>query len=480
MKITVLSDGDIQKIHDASLQVLEKVGFQVPHEEILLRFKNLGAEINPNQRLVKISPEMAMELVSKAGGNFTLYGSDLSKKAEFGSGCKNFNTTSGQAFWLENVGEERRYANLKDVETASKYGDILDQITIPGAMGDPQEIPIQWRCLEVVNEMIKYTTKPITFWFYDRTSTKFLMDYLIALRGDIEKAKKYPLFQPLFEPVSPLSFPFRGIDLLFETSKLGMPIQIGPMAQMGVSAPCSIAGTLVQENAEILAAICITQLIKPGLSICYGGICHAFDMRSVQTIFGGPEQVVFSVAMAQMGKFYGFPVYVNAGLTDSKRVDAQAGLESGITLSMALSANADIFGHLGICGMDQAASLDMLMLQNEIISYVMSANREMHVNEETLAVDLIETIGPKGSFLETKHTLKNHRKELWIPRILDRNYYSAWLEKGAPSTEQKCRALKNQILEDYEQPSLAVDITKDLEILLANAKKEIKSKIRSP
>jgi len=135
------------------------------------------------------------------------------------------------------------------------------------------------------------------------------------------------MFYPLLEPVSPLCFPFNGVDLLFETAQLNMPVPIGPMAQMGMSAPATIAGTMAQENAEILAGICITQLIREGTPVCYGGICHAFDMRTTQLIFSGPEQAIFSVAMTQMGKFYGFPVYINVGLTDSKRPDAQAGLE---------------------------------------------------------------------------------------------------------------------------------------------------------
>ncbi len=472
MNVSLLSKNDIEKIHEASLSILERIGIHVPHEEVLSRFADIGAIVDNKERLVKIPPAIVKELISKAGKKFSLYGRNLSKKAEFGTGKINFNTSSGQAFWLDNIGEDRRYATLSDVIMAAKFGEILSQITIPGAMADPQEIPIQWRAIEVANIMIQYTEKPITFWFFDRLSTKFLMDFLITLRGDEEKARKYPLFQPLFEPVSPLSFPFNGIDLLFETAKLNIPVQIGPMAQMGVSAPCTIAGTLAQENAEILSGICITQLIKPGLPICYGGICHAFDMRSVQIIFGGPEQALFSVAMTEMGKFYGFPVYINAGLTDSKRVDAQAGLEIGITLSMGLLAKADIFGHLGICGMDQAASLDMLLLQSEIISYVKNLNRDLIINEKSLALDVIEKVGPRGSFLETMHTLKNYRKALWSPRLLNREDYPAWKEKGGFDVEKKCAEMKSLFLEQYEQPHLDPDIKKDLEHVITKARKE--------
>jgi trimethylamine--corrinoid protein Co-methyltransferase len=445
----------------------------VPHEEILSKFTSFGANVDNTKSLVKIPPDLVMELISKAGKSFTLYGRDLSKTAEFGVGKRNYNSSAGQAFWIDNIGEPRRHTNLNDVKEATRLGDALEEITIPGAMADPLEIPLEWRCLQVALEMLKNTNKPIGFWFYDRRSAKHLVDFLSVLRGGEKEAQIYPLFYPLFEPVSPLSFPFNGIDLLFETSRVNLPVHIGPMAQMGVSAPATVAGTLAQENAEILAAICITQLVRGGMPVCYGGICHAFDMKSMQIIFGGPEQAIFSIAMSQMGKFYGLPVYINAGLTDSKKLDAQAGLETGITLSLGIASGADIFGHMGICGMDQGTSLDILVMQSEIISYLESANRQIIFDEDSFATDLISEVGPKGNFLNKRHTAKNIRKEWWFPKLLDRKNYDNWLESGSSDLEQRCRSRKEELLANHEPTPLDGDVRKDLENVIKNAKKAL-------
>ena len=159
-------------------------------------------------------------------------------------------------------------------------------------MAEPEEIPIETRCIEVTAELIKNTTQPIHHWFHNRASAKFIVDMLIALRGSEREAEEYPLCYPFLEPISPLQFPFHGIDVLFETSKIKLPVPVGPMAQTGSSAPATLAGTMALENAEILAGICITQLICPGTPICYGGICHAFDMKTTQIIFSGPEQAI--------------------------------------------------------------------------------------------------------------------------------------------------------------------------------------------
>ena len=470
MQIKILEEYQIEKIHLKSLEILENTGIYVPHDEVLLKFEDMGANVDDTHNKVKIPSELVMELMSKTGKSFTLYGRDLTKTAEFGAGKRNYNSSAGQAFWIDEFGGSRRHTTLNDVKVATRLGDALDQITIPGAMADPLEIPLEWRCIQVALEMIKNTEKPITYWFNDRPSAKQLVDLLIALRGDEKNAQKYPLFYPLFEPVSPLSFPFNGIDLLFETARVNLPVHIGPMAQLGVSAPATVAGTLAQENAEILAAICITQLVREGMPVCYGGICHAFDMKTMQIIFGGPEQAIFSIAMSQMGKHYGLPVYINAGLTDSKTIDAQAGLEVSITLSLGIAAGADIFGHMGICGMDQGASLDMLVLQSEIISYLESANRTIIFDDDTFAIDLINEVGPKGTFLTKLHTAKNIRKELWFPSLLDRKNYDKWLKAGSTDMKKRCSDRKDELLATYEPTSLENDVKQDLEKILEKAK----------
>ena len=234
-----------------------------------------------------------------------------------------------------------------------------------------------------------------------------------------------------------------------------------------------MAGTLAQESAEILAGVCITQLIQPGTPVCYGGICHAFDMRTTQLIFAGPEQAIFSVAMAQMGKHYGLPVYVNAGLTDSKCPDAQAGLEAGITLALAAAAGADVFGHMGICGVDQAASLDVLVLQDEIIRYVESILREIDFSDDALGLEVLVEVGPGGTLIDASHTAGHFRKELWMPRLLDRRFFQAWQDAGAASTQDRCRQHKQQCLAADPPEPLPAELARTLDQIIAAARREL-------
>jgi trimethylamine--corrinoid protein Co-methyltransferase len=470
MKSQVLSGDQITRINGASLRILEKTGVIIPHEDMLNRFEDAGATVDRAEQRVRIPADLVMRSIGSAGKQFTLYGRDKTKTAAFGQGARNYNSIAGEAQWLDKIGGQRRFPSMNDVATAARFADALSHINISGAMADPHETPVGYRCVEVCATMLRNTTKPIAFFFHDRNSAKYINEILIALRGSEKSAAEYPLCYPFLEPISPLRFPFQGIDLLYETSRLNLPVPIGPMAQMGLSAPCSIAGTMAVENAEILAGICITQLIKPGMPVCYGGICHAFDMRTTQMIFCGPEQAIFGVAMTQMGKHYGLPVYINVGLTDSKRPDAQAGMEAGITLALGAAAGADIFGHMGICGVDQAASLDMLVLQNEIIGYVESTMREVSFSDEALGLDVVEEVGPGGSFIATDHTVEHFRQELWVSQLADRQYYQAWLDSGAQSMEDRCEARARAILEEHEPEPISGDLDRALTEILKGAK----------
>ena len=224
MQTSVLNPAQIEMIHQASLKILFEIGVTVPHPEILARFADSGADVDFKNNRVKIPEHLVNSSIANAGKQFTIYGRDLNKKAEFGAGQRNFNSVAGEALWLDEIGGQRRYPSLNDVVSATRLADALPHINIPGAMADPHELPAQWRCVAVAAAMLKNTTKPIAFWFHDRNSAKYLIELLIALRGSKAEAAKYPAFYPFFEPISPLRFPFNGIDLLFETARLNLPV----------------------------------------------------------------------------------------------------------------------------------------------------------------------------------------------------------------------------------------------------------------
>ncbi len=473
--LSILSDQDMQAMHAASLDVLSRTGIHLPHPEALDLFSRAGAQVDYNRQTVRIPEELALSSLRSCTKRFELSGRDGGQRARFGYGERNYNSIFGEAYWIDHKTQRRRFATLDDVATAARVADALTCINIAGAMADPHELSPQFRCVEVAATLLKNTTKPIGLWFHDRPSARYLVELFTAAAGDRQRLASSPPAFPLLEPISPLSFAFTGVDLLFETGRVPLPVAVGPMAQTGATAPGTLAGTLVQENAEILAGICITQLIKSGTPVCYGGIPHAFDMRTMQMIFAGPEQALMAVAMTQMGRRYGLPVYINVGLTDSKTPDAQAGLECGMTLLCGALSGADIFGHMGISGVDQATSLPMLVLQNEIIAYVERLMRGFAVDRETLAGDIIAEVGPGGYYLALDHTVRHFRNELWFPDLLDRDFFETWDQGGRKSTLERAQARLDSILSSHRPAPLDENLEAELGRIVLSARKNLTS-----
>lgn len=471
-RLQVLGQEGVARVARAAEQILQRTGVLVPHEEMLRLFDEAGARVDHHAGRVRIPPQLVGQCIARSGKTFTVCGRDRSKRAAFGVGSRNYNSIAGEAHWLDRDGL-RRFARLTDVTEAARLGDVLGRIDIVGAMADPHELDASFRCVEVAAALLRTTTKPIAFWFHDRASAGFVVELFAALAGSAAELERYPPAYPLLEPISPLRFDTHGVDLLFETCRVPLPVHVGPMAQAGMSAPVTLAGTVAQETAEVLAGICVTQLIRPGTPVCFGGICHAFDMRTTQMIFAGPEQALLSVAMTEMGKHYALPVYVNAGLTDSKTVDAQAGMEIAATLLTGALAGADIFGHMGIAGVDQAASLDMLIWQHEVIEYVERVMRSFEVNQETLALDLIDQVGPGGTFIDQPHTAEHFREELWMPQLLDRDYWQQWDSAGRPDAAERARRRLDELLADYVPQPLDEDVECEFRRILADARRRL-------
>jgi len=177
--------------------------------------------------------------------------------------------------------------------------------------------------------------------------------------------------------------------------------------------------------------------------------------------------------MTEMGKHYGLPVYINVGLTDSKCVDAQAGLEAGASLLMGVLAGADIFGHLGIAGVDQAASLEMLVFQHEVVEYVERIARSFQVDDDLLAFDVIDAVGPGGVFIDQPHTLEHFRSQVWTPNVLDRQYWPQWHDAGRPDTLARVRQRLRELQDSYQPVPLTGDTHRDVRRVLADAKKHL-------
>jgi trimethylamine--corrinoid protein Co-methyltransferase len=336
-------------------------------------------------------------------------------------------------------------------------------------------VPESYRDVFLTGELLKGTSKPTRCWVKNGQSARYILELYRTVAGGEAALRECPMVESLLEPISPLQLPETGLEIVAEFARAGQPICVGPMAMSSGTAPATLAGTLAQENAEILAGIVITQCLVPGTPVTYGGIPHIMDPRTSICSFGSPEQGLMAAAMVQIARSYGFPVYINVGLTDAKVPDAQAGMEKGCSMLLGAQAGADTFGHCGICGTDHAGSLLWLFVDNELGHYIKRILRGFDVTKETLAGDVIHAVGPGGNFLAEAHTVAHFREELWLSGpAWTRQSWDAWQGQGSQSFADRAANQIKTILAEHPPDPIDRDLAQEIDRIVDCAKNEIK------
>lgn len=473
IRLNVLDASEIQGIHEASLQILRDTGMLIHHQAVLQLLGEHGARVDRHRQIAKLPEALVEQSVARAGKRCILHGRNPERVARFGHGDLNQLSSPGQFGWVDHSGR-RRPATLQDARDAIRLGDALPNITIAGSMAQPHEISEKYREVLLTAELVKNSTKPTRTWVYNGRTARYVLEIYRAVAGGDAALRQRPMTEAFIEPISPLQMPGDGLDVVIEFARAGQPVSIGPMAMASGTAPGTLAGTLAQENAEILAGVVITQLLQPGTPILYGGIPHILDPRTSICSFGSPEQALMAVAMVQLGRHYGFPVYINVGLTDAKVLDAQAGIEKGATLAMGALAGGELFGHAGICGTDHGASLEWLAADDEVMAYVKRLTRGFAVTPETLAVEVVGAVGPAGNYLAEEHTVAHFRKELWAPgAVWTRQAWPTWENAGRESMGDRIRSRVRQLLAKHQPEPIDEALARELDRIVECARREL-------
>jgi len=475
-KITLafLSDAELQAIHDASLQILRDTGVKVHHDEVLALLGQAGARIDSTGKIVRLSEQLVMDSIERSQKQYVLYGRDPTQTARLGYGDFVLMSSPGQFAWIDGQTGQRRAATAADTKKAIRLGDALPHIDIVGAMAQPETVPETYRDVFLTGELVKHTGKPTRCWVRNGKTARYILEIYRTIAGGAQALRARPMVEAFLEPISPLQLPGDGLEIVREFAQAGQPVSIGPMAMASATAPATLAGTLAQENAEILAGVVVTQVLAPGTAITYGGIPHIMDPRTSICSFGSPEQSLMAVAMIQMAKRYGFPVYINVGLTDAKALDAQAGMEKAGGMILGMLAGADTFGHCGICGTDHAASLEWLYADNELAAYARRIARGLAVTDATLATDVVQAVGPGGNFLAEEHTVRHFREEMWLAGpAWTRQSWDDWDDGPGRSMADRIDEQVAQTLSRHEPTPLMPALADEVDAIVDAARREL-------
>lgn len=473
-KIEILTPEEISQIHTTSLHILEKAGVIVPHNEVLMKLADSGIQVDFKKQLVRFRPGQVNDALDVTDKQYILQGRDPQKVARFGYQDFNMISSPGQSAWFDHRNGVRREPSLQDTRYAALVADALANITVVGAMTIPTDAPAAVRDVIQTAELVKATTKPTRCWPVSRQSSRYVLEIYAAIAGGKKALRSTPMVETFLEPISPLQFREIGLDILLEFLDYGQPVAVGPMVMASGTGPATLAGTLAQENAEILAGITLIQVLAPGTAVLYGGIPHVMDPRTSICSFGSPEQGLMGLAMVQIGKSYGLPVYVNVNLTDAKILDVQAGMEKMGSLTLGVIAGADLFGHAGILGTDHGGSLPWLVIDDAALNYARRVQRGIQVDAETLAESVIAEIGPGGNYLAHEHTVSHFRKELWLPsQLWTRDTYDSWQQNGATNMENRAVSYVDQIIVQHHVEPIDPHLEREIDHIVMMAQAEL-------
>lgn len=449
----VLSLNQIKKIHLATLEVLERTGVRIGCQEGFDLLREGGCKTEGD--VVHFPPHLVEWAINSAPSQVLLWNRLGNKKLALGGRNTYFGLGPTLLNMIDLETGKRRVFKREDTAKAAKVADALPNIDWVMGLGTISDVPPQYSDRFEFEAMVKNTSKPIVIWNYTKEGLKDSMEMASAVVGGKENLLKRPFLISYAEPISPLTGDRAATEKLLLAAEYGIPIIHTPCIQSGASAPVTLAGALVSANAENLSSLVIAQLKRKGTAFLMGGVITIMDMRDAQMSYGAPELSLALSGFTDIAHYYGVPTWGTAGCSDSKLPDEQAAVEATFSSLFSMLSGANLVHDVGYLESGKTGALEMIVMVDEILGYIRRITRGIEVNEETLAIDAIEEVGPGGNFLTHSHTLRNFRKELWQPDLSDRQSWSKWVEGGKKRMEDRTREKTQLILKTHTPAPLS-------------------------
>jgi len=464
-ELTVLTEDELEKIHQSSLEILCTTGINVGHEESLNLLAEAGANVNYEEKLAKIPSSLVNEALEKCPDQFTLYGRDPGYQLNFSAENPPpyFSMEGSPSNLIDLDSGEKRKATLEDLDKFYRLADALDNVDHAGCAVWPTDIPASISHAHVIFSAFANTTKTVDGVTRGGVHSNDALRMASVIAGSEEKLKEKPRLLGYVQSVSPLRYEKAQEEGLIAYAKARQPIIIVPWPLGGVSAPVTLAGELTQLNAEVLGDIVIAQLTNPGTPIIYGGCPTSADLQTLSSNIGGIELGLMDIAIAQLGRYYNLPTRGTAGSTDSKVLDIQAGYEKGLPLLLAALSGVNLINHaIGSVESTMAASYVASIIDDEVAGMIRwLVTDQFPVNSETIALDTIDEVHSGDSFITHPHTLR-HFKKLYNPELFNKETRETWQKNGSKTTTDRARQKAKHLIDNHQPPPLAPSIESEL------------------
>jgi trimethylamine--corrinoid protein Co-methyltransferase len=473
--VKMLEEEQIELLHEATVELLNDVGIRLLHDEALETMGGCGCITDLDEKKVRIPEEVLMKHLSMAPSEVTLYGRD--PKYNVALNPSNDVYVMGGAGALNVVDLEGRHrpSTLQDLRDLTRLEDTLENMDIAHFLVTPQDIPQDGFEMITFAEMLKNNTRN----FYAlvggcREGLKYELEMAAVAAGNIDEVKKRPFFVGGLCVISPLTHSGDFVEELFTCGENRIPVYIEADALAGGTTPYTISGTAVEVNANVLAAVALSQMANPGAPCIYASSSGIMDMRSLNLGGSAPESTLLHMAQAQLAHYYGLPYY-GSNTPDSKLPDAQMGYESALHfLGCAMGGVNIIHVAIGNLEMMSLANYEKCLIDNEILGATFRMLQGIDCSRDAIGLEAFREVKHAGQFIQTEHTLRYLRKDRWEPRLTDRSSWAKWqAETGGRDMRARAKERAREILATHRPVYIGQEEAAEIDRIAQAAQVEI-------
>lgn len=462
--LSFLTRNQLEAIHNATLELLATTGVQVNQDESIELLKSAGAIVKDNN-IVQIPEVLVKRALHTAPSRIVMSNRDGKRCMFLEPGESYFGTGSGCPNIIDPYTGERRRTSKEDVANEARLCDSLPNIDFVMSLGLVEHKYPDLGYIYEFEAMARNTKKPIIASCSDGQNAQDIINMAAAIMGGHDQLREKTLVAIYSEATAPLRHAEDALEKLLVCAQNWIPVihTIGSLA--GATAPVTLAGALTTGNAEVLSALVIHQLKQPGAPFFHGGTITPIDMKTMVHPYGAPEFHLLSACLTEMGRFYDLPVFSTAGCTDAKLFDEQASAEAAYSLLLEALAGGNLIHDIGYVDSGLTADFSTIYFSDEMIDLIKHIVRPISVSDEELALEVVHRVGPGGHFLSDPHTLK-HFRGIYSPKVLVRERYELWEQKGREALGDTIRKKVIDVLENYESEQFSEQVEKDFSKVL--------------
>lgn len=471
--IEIIYEEQIEQIHHTSMRILEEVGMDILDEDARALMKQCGAKVTAGSHRVYFDRYLIMDYLASVPELFTLHARNPMHNLQIGKNFTSFGTVAS-APNASSMEGGRRAGNKADYQNFLRLMQSLNILQFTGGYPvEPVDIHASVRHLDCLADCVTLTDKVFHAYSLGRQRNRDGIEIARIARGiSHEQLEQEPSLFTIINSSSPLRLDQPMLQGIMEMSARNQVVMLTPFTLAGAMAPVTLAGAIAQQNAEALAGIAFTQMVRRGAPAVYGGFTSNVDMKSGAPAFGTPEYVLAAQISGQLARHYKIP-FRSSNVCASNTVDAQAAYESTMALWGAIMGGANFLMHGagwlegGLC-----ASFEKLIVDADLLQMMAVYLQGVTVDEATLALEAVKDVGPGGHYFGTAHTMARYKEAFYAPLVSDWRNFETWQEAGSPTTYEHAHQLYKQILQNYEPPPLDAAIREELDAFVARRKSE--------